>query len=94
MSESKSAAWYGVPRPSLLLYIVRDPRGAMLANYNRMGSFLPPNFYQLASRRKRRQAKQRAGHLAARRQGADGSSHLSTVQVHDLQQRVTAIQVA
>eukprot|EP00957_Ditylum_brightwellii_P083933 6379516-Ditylum_brightwellii.AAC.1 len=58
----------GAPRPSALIYVVRDPRGAILANYNRMGSFLPKDFYKLSSGRKKRAAKRHAGARAAKRE--------------------------
>ena len=65
-------------KPGPAIVIVRDPRGAILANYNRIGSFLPTGYQDLKGRRKRA-VKAKAALMSKKRSGAEGSSHLSVV---------------
>ena len=65
-------------RPGRAIVVVRDPRGAILANYNRIGSFLPTGYQNLKGRRKRA-VKAKAALLSKKRSGSEGSSHHSLV---------------
>mmetsp|Transcript_46903 Transcript_46903/g.119643 ORF Transcript_46903/g.119643 Transcript_46903/m.119643 type:complete len:399 (+) Transcript_46903:97-1293(+) len=91
-----SALGRGIRRRARVVYIVRDPRGAILANYQRLYAYLPMAYFTTSSNRVRREMKRKAVSAAAGINAVRSSSvntrtansHTSVVQDWDTPSRM------